>query len=123
MLFILRRIFAGKLFQQVGDAVQVLPIGESGEFDARRFFAARFAGVKSTVDVFGDGCGLFGRNAAGIIVWHVSFDIARQPWERTISLQAVLVFAFYAFAVAAMAFGAVIAKNVFAGIRGGCMDA
>ena len=101
---------------EVRDGVDVLPVGEADQLDARRVVpGAGFAGVEGFVDVAGDGGGLHGIALVRFVLRHVLINVTRQFFDRPIAVQRVVIFAFHTLAVLAVAANAMLAIDVATG--------
>jgi hypothetical protein len=89
-----------------------LAIGQVREFNARRiFFRAGFDGIEPIVNVFRDNFRLFRVEPFRVLVRHVAVDVFGETLEIFRALERFVVFAFDAFAIFAVAFGAMLFVN------------
>jgi hypothetical protein len=105
---------SGEFFEQIGDAVQILAIGKTGKFDTGRLGTAQtcFTGIKRIVNILRHIFGVFAGAGAGLIIRHVSLDVTREPFQRTLSLKRIFEFAFHTFAIFPVALGALLLENL-----------
>ena len=102
-----------KLFDEIGDGVDVLPVGQPHELDTRRMIPCPgFARIKRLVDVTSHRLGVRAHTLLGLIVRHILVDVTREFLDRPVAVEGLVVFALHSFAVFPVAFDTLLPINV-----------